>query len=92
MLAALDWQGPVYEISAIKGEGTDALCGDLMTYLEECERRKADPELAACRVGTAARMQEEARERIAELRRQHRRADQGLRTTMTGMTMISMSK
>lgn len=78
VLAALDWQGPVYEVSAIKGEGTDALCGDLMNYLEELrEQEKADPELANADAELQQRMQEEARERIAELRSQHkRRADQ----------------
>jgi len=74
VIDALQWQGPVYEISAIKGEGTDALCGDLMTYLEELrEREAADPELAEADVVLQHRMQEEARERIAELRAQHRR-------------------
>ncbi len=75
VLEALDWQGPVYEISAIRGEGTDALCGDLMTYLEEMrEREAADPELAEADVALQHRMQEEARLRIAQLRAQHRRA------------------
>jgi GTPase len=74
VLAALDWQGPVYEISAIKNEGTDALCGDLMNYLEELrEREAADPELAQADVELQQRMQEEARQRIAELRAQRRR-------------------
>lgn len=69
VLAALDWQGPVYLISAIKGEGTEALCGDLMNYLEELrEREAADPELAVADVALQHRMQEEARARIAELR------------------------
>lgn len=31
---ALDWQGPVYRIAAIAGEGTDALCRDIMAHLE----------------------------------------------------------
>lgn len=74
VLTALDWQGPVYEISAIKGEGTDALCGDLMNYLEELrEREAADPELAQADVQLQQRMQEEARQRIADLRAQRRR-------------------
>ena len=74
VLEALDWQGPVYEISAIRGEGTDALCGDLMSYLEErSEQEAADPELAQHELELQARMQEEARERIAELRAQHQR-------------------
>ena len=74
VLEALDWQGPVYEISAIRSEGTDALCGDMMTYLEECRAREAeDPELLEIERGLQTRMQEEARERIAELRARHRR-------------------
>ena len=70
VLAALDWQGPVYEVSAIKGEGTDALCGDLMNYLEELREQEGKPtrnwpmQMSNC----SKRMQEEARERIAELR------------------------
>lgn len=74
VLEALDWQGPVYEISAISGVGTDALCGDLMTYLEELrEAEIADPELALAERELQTRMQEQARERIAELRNKHRR-------------------
>jgi GTP-binding protein len=78
VLDALQWQGPVYSISAIKAEGTDALCGDLMSYLEECrEREAADPELAEAERELQNRMQEEARERIAELRaRRHRGPDE----------------
>jgi GTP-binding protein len=30
----LKWKGPVYSISAINGEGTQALCHDIMTFLE----------------------------------------------------------
>jgi len=73
-LEALDWRGPVYEISAIKGEGTDVLCGDLMNYLEELrEREAADAELARADVQLQQQMQEEARQRIAELRSRHKR-------------------
>jgi GTP-binding protein len=74
VLTALEWKGPVYSISAIRSEGTDALCGDLMTYLEECRAREAaDPELLEAEQLLQTRMQEEARERIAELRARHRR-------------------
>lgn len=73
VLEALDWQGPVYEISAIKAEGTDQLCGDLMSYLEEIrEREAADPELAQSEIELQFQMQEEARQRIDELRSQRR--------------------
>jgi len=34
LLKELDWQGPVYTISAIGRSGTQALCNDIMTYLD----------------------------------------------------------
>lgn len=34
VLSRLAWQGPYFEISALKGEGTEALCYRLMGYLE----------------------------------------------------------
>ena len=71
LLDALCWEGPVYEISAIRGQGTDRLCGDLMTYLEELRAAElADPELAEAESALQSQMQLEARERIAELRAQ----------------------
>ncbi len=33
----LDWNGPVYNVSAIKGEGVEALCQDIMGFLEDHE-------------------------------------------------------
>ena len=70
VLEGLAWNGPVYEISAISGEGTQALCADLMTYLEQCRLEEAaDPEVADAELETQRRMQREARQRIAELRR-----------------------
>ena len=33
----LDWDGPVYRISAINGEGVELLCQDIMTFLETDE-------------------------------------------------------
>jgi len=69
LLEALAWEGPVYAISAIRSEGTDALCGDLMTHLEDLRvREAADPELAEEERLLQTRMQDEARQRIAELR------------------------
>ncbi|MCP4875850.1 MAG: GTPase ObgE [Gammaproteobacteria bacterium] len=35
--AGLDWQGPVFSISAIKGQGVDQLCHDIMSFLETDE-------------------------------------------------------
>ena len=73
VLEALDWQGPVYSTAAISAVGTGALCGDLMTYLEECRARElADTELAEAERELQSRMQEEARLRIEGLRAQRR--------------------
>ena len=75
LLAALDWQGPVYEIAAISGEGTDRICQDMMVLLEEqAAAEAADPELAAAESEIQSRMQQEARDRIEQLRAQHRAA------------------
>ncbi|MEZ5572861.1 MAG: GTPase ObgE [Halioglobus sp.] len=69
VLKALNWQGPVYEISAISAQGTAPLCGDLMNYLEECRAREAaDPELALAEREQQTRMQQEARQRIEDMR------------------------
>ena len=69
VLQTLAWQGPVYEVSAIGGDGTCELCGDLMRYLEECRSREAaDPALIEQEMEMQGRMQEEARLRIEALR------------------------
>jgi GTP-binding protein len=34
IVAALKWQGPIFEISALARDGTDRLCGEIMTFLE----------------------------------------------------------
>jgi GTP-binding protein len=73
VVAALEWQGPVYEVSAIRGIGTASLCGDMMRNLEQHKvMEAADPELVEVERDTQTRMQEEARERIEGLRSQRR--------------------
>jgi GTP-binding protein len=73
VIAALDWQGPVYEIAAISGQGTELLCQDLMVHLEERrELEAADPEAAAAEQEQQNRMQQEARERIEQVREARR--------------------
>ncbi|MEM9255608.1 MAG: Obg family GTPase CgtA [Pseudomonadota bacterium] len=73
VVSALQWQGPVYAIAAINGEGTDRLCGDLMTHLEACREREAmDPNAAEQERAHQKRMQLESRERIAQLRAEQR--------------------
>lgn len=69
LVARLGWKGPVYALSAISGEGSEALCSDILNYLEQ---RKADeesnPELAEKEQQMQLAMQQEAREKIEQLR------------------------
>lgn len=73
VVEALGWTGPVFRVAAIRKEGTDALSGRLMDYLEERqEEERRDPELALAELESQRQMQREARKRIEELRESHR--------------------
>lgn len=75
ILAALDWTGPVYEISAISGRETDRLSGDLMTAIEYLNEQEAeDEELKLREQDVQVQMQSEARERIESLRLERKAA------------------
>ncbi|MFC0667800.1 Obg family GTPase CgtA [Azotobacter chroococcum] len=64
----LDWQGPVYVISALEREGTEALCQDIMKYLDERALRIAEePEYAEALVELDQRIEDEARARLQAL-------------------------
>ena len=68
VVAALGWEGPVYEISAVSGQHTNTLCGDLMTHLEtQAEALRSDSDADAAEQLAQEQMQREARERIASL-------------------------
>lgn len=65
----LQWQGPVFAISAINNKGTQALCGNIYDALGAHWQQEAeDPERAAAELKTQQQMQQEARERIVALR------------------------
>ena len=69
VIQALDWQGPVYEIAAISGTGTDRLCGDIMVQLETWKALELeDADAAEDEQSRQRELQAEARERIRELR------------------------
>jgi len=69
----LGWKGAVYRISAINKQGTDVLCADVLTDLEAVwEAEELDPELVQDELAIQDAMQQEARERIEELRLRHR--------------------
>lgn len=66
---ALAWNGPIFKIAAIEKRGTDALCADIMTYLEELrDVESRDSEAAEMEAAKQRLMQREAREKIAALR------------------------
>lgn len=44
VVEALDWQGPIYKISAVNKNGTEPLINDLMNYLEQLAPEE-EPEL-----------------------------------------------
>ena len=68
VVAALGWEGPVYEISAVSGQHTSALCGDLMSHLEvQAEQLRSDADADAAEQSAQEQMQQEARDRIASL-------------------------
>lgn len=73
VMQALDWEGPVYCISAISAQGTDTLCADLMTKIEAVKaQEQEDPEAAQAERELQLCMQEEARQRIEALRARRR--------------------
>ena len=75
VIERLQWQGPVYEIAAISGEGTDRLMGDIMVQLETWnEAEEGNPELAEQEREQRVLIQAEARDQIAGLRAQYRAA------------------
>ena len=45
LIEKLSWQGPVYEISSMTGEGTRQLVFDLMDYLEKIRELEEKPEV-----------------------------------------------
>jgi GTP-binding protein len=43
IVAALAWGGPVYRVSALRGDGVRQLVFDIMVFLEQMDREHADP-------------------------------------------------
>lgn len=65
----LEWEGPVYRVSALGGVGTRELCLEILEHLDAVrERERDDPDFAHWEEEMQQRMQQEARERISALR------------------------
>ena len=77
ILETLEWDGPVFRVSAISGDGTQPLVQAIMQHIEDIRLAEAEnPELIDIERATVERMQSEGRERIEELRARHRAARQ----------------
>ena len=90
VVAALGWEGPVYEISAVSGQHTNTLCGDLMTHLEtQAEALRSDSDADAAEQLTQEQMQREARERIASFKQPVQQLARALKRASMRMTTRS---
>jgi len=80
----LDWKGPVYVISALEREGTEALGQDIMRYLDERTVRLAEePEYAEALAELDQRIEDEARARLQALDDQRALRRAGLKSADT---------
>lgn len=75
IISELNWDGPVFRVSAISSEGTQAVCQQIMNWLDEQRELQAEnPELAEEEADIRERMEEEAVARVeAYLERRHGR-------------------
>ncbi|MED5492349.1 MAG: Obg family GTPase CgtA [Pseudomonadota bacterium] len=77
----LEWEGPVYVISASERQGTAELAKDVMNWLDEREHRlKEDEEYAEAMAELDQRIEDEARAHIQELDDRRALRKQGIGT------------
>ncbi|MDX1696300.1 MAG: Obg family GTPase CgtA [Ketobacteraceae bacterium] len=70
----LDWQGPVFKISAATGAGTDSLVQAIMNHIEAVKERMAtDTEFAEQEAAIQAQLEEEARLKVQEVKSQRKK-------------------
>ncbi|AJQ96431.1 Obg family GTPase CgtA [Gynuella sunshinyii] len=75
VIDALNWQGPVFRVSAISKTGTEDVCQKVMEFLEERKRvLEENPELAEQEQLHRNLVETEAREKIESLARARRAA------------------
>lgn len=69
IIEKLNWEGPVYKIAAINGEGTKQLCFDIMAFVDDLKTKIAqDPEFADQEFAIQEAMAEEGRQKTEALR------------------------
>ena len=77
VIEQLNWQGPVFKISGLAGQGTKDLCAAIMDYIDGVrDSEKANPDIAKADGKRREKMQAEARQRIEELARSRRQSRQ----------------
>jgi GTP-binding protein len=75
VLEQLEWAAPVFCISALNSQGTEAMCQQIMGYLEEQKQaERENPECLEAEQQKQLAMQAEARERIQALAAKRRAA------------------
>lgn len=75
LLSSLGWAGPVYKVSAMKSQGLDVLCRDIMTWIDEKNEAEAlDQGLAEQELQIKQKMQQEARENLQAFKEAQRAA------------------
>src|SRR5690606_13736580 len=81
LLEELGWDGPVYRISAISGEGREVLCQDIMRWIEERAALEAEDEEVRAREDELRRqMDEEASEAVLAYNERRRKKREGEET------------
>ena len=69
----LNWTGPVYQTSAIAGQGTQTLCQNIMTFIEQRTQEQSEDEaLARQEQEQLSKMEAEARLRMRQLAEERR--------------------
>lgn len=77
VVQALDWQWPVFQVSALNKTGTAPLCGKIMSHLEAIWDEEEEPEAQQREDEFQRQLALEVRARIEALRQQRRAARKG---------------
>ncbi len=73
IISELNWTGPVYQTSAIAGQGTQTLCQNIMTFIEQRTQEQSEDEaLAQQEQEQLNKMEAEARLRMRQLAEERR--------------------
>ncbi|EAR61483.1 Obg family GTPase CgtA [Neptuniibacter caesariensis] len=73
VLDALDWDGPVYRISAISQQGTEEMMRDIQAFLDQrLDAIEEDPSILEREQGVREQVDAEARQRIEQMRTEMR--------------------